>query len=161
VHGRDLKPENILLADKRPGQPLVVKLADFGIATIVDGLQKAQTYCGTPHYFAPEVHQMQRASGAPRGRGRGGRSGAHTQVGPGYAKPSDLWSVGVIVYVMLSGIPPFDDSDLANLVRRSLTEVMLGLPVTEKRLHATTPRACTAACVWWGGCNRAVVTDYG
>ena len=54
--------ENILLCNKPArGQKLQVKLADFGIATIVgsDAAQGAMTYCGTPHYFAPEVHRRQ------------------------------------------------------------------------------------------------------
>ncbi len=85
VH-RDLKPENILCAS-----PTNVKLADFGLAKIIqsDGLK---TFCGTPQYFAPEVLQR-RTTVAGSGR---------------YGKPADMWSLGVILYILLSGRPPFE-----------------------------------------------------
>ena len=85
-----VKPENILLATEPPkgsssrNQKLVVKLADFGIATIIGDQSGAQTYCGTPHYFAPEVHRRShQASNRVIG---GGGSG-----GPGYGRASDMW----------------------------------------------------------------------
>jgi serine/threonine protein kinase len=84
VH-RDLKPENILCTS-----PTHVKLADFGLAKIMkdDGLK---TFCGTPQYFAPEVLQRR-----------------HTVAGEGrYGKPADMWSLGVIFYILLTGKPPF------------------------------------------------------
>ena len=85
VH-RDLKPENILCSS-----PTHVKLADFGLAKIVkaDGLK---TFCGTPTYFAPEVLQRRNTVA---GEGR-------------YGKPADMWSLGVILYILLTGKPPFD-----------------------------------------------------
>ncbi|KAL3923697.1 MAG: hypothetical protein SGILL_001505 [Bacillariaceae sp.] len=85
VH-RDLKPENVLCCS-----PTDVKLADFGLAKIVkaDGLK---TFCGTPQYFAPEVLQRRKTIA---GQGR-------------YGKPADIWSLGVILYILLSGRPPFD-----------------------------------------------------
>ncbi|CAJ1950642.1 unnamed protein product [Cylindrotheca closterium] len=84
VH-RDLKPENILCAS-----PTDVKVADFGLAKIVnsDGLK---TFCGTPQYFAPEV-LMRRNTVTGQGR---------------YGKPADMWSLGVILYILLTGKPPF------------------------------------------------------
>lgn len=84
VH-RDLKPENVLCVS-----PTHIKLADFGLAKIVksDGLK---TFCGTPQYFAPEV-----------------LSRRHTVAGQGrYGKPADMWSLGVILYILLTGKPPF------------------------------------------------------
>jgi hypothetical protein len=85
VH-RDLKPENILCAS-----PTHVKLADFGLAKIIqsDGLK---TFCGTPQYFAPEVLQRRTTVS---GSGR-------------YGKPADMWSLGVILYILLLGRPPFE-----------------------------------------------------
>eukprot|EP00534_Pseudo-nitzschia_fraudulenta_P010982 CAMPEP_0201208810 /NCGR_PEP_ID=MMETSP0851-20130426/177125_1 /ASSEMBLY_ACC=CAM_ASM_000631 /TAXON_ID=183588 /ORGANISM="Pseudo-nitzschia fraudulenta, Strain WWA7" /LENGTH=835 /DNA_ID=CAMNT_0047497407 /DNA_START=79 /DNA_END=2586 /DNA_ORIENTATION=- len=85
VH-RDLKPENILCSS-----PTHVKLADFGLAKIVnsDGLK---TFCGTPAYFAPEVL---RRRDTVAGQGR-------------YGKPADMWSLGVILYILLIGKHPFD-----------------------------------------------------
>lgn len=85
VH-RDLKPENILCSSI-----VNIKLADFGLAKIVksDGLK---TFCGTPAYFAPEVLKRR---GTVAGEGR-------------YGKPADMWSLGVILYILLVGKPPFD-----------------------------------------------------
>jgi serine/threonine protein kinase len=97
VH-RDLKPENILLADEEDS--LSIKITDFGLAKLAgdDGLR---TYCGTPQYFAPEVLQR-RDTVAGVGR---------------YGKAADMWSIGVIVYILLSGIPPFKQDRLFEQVR--------------------------------------------
>ena len=85
VH-RDLKPENVLCSS-----PTSVKLADFGLAKMIqsDGLK---TFCGTPQYFAPEVLQR-RTTVAGSGR---------------YGKPADMRSLGVILYLLLAGRPPFE-----------------------------------------------------
>ncbi len=90
VH-RDLKPENILCVTR--DNDVDVKLTDFGLAKNVteDGLK---TFCGTPQYFAPEVLRRRHTIA---GRGR-------------YGKEADCWSLGVILYILLSGTPPFDAS---------------------------------------------------
>uniref|UniRef100_A0A6S8XBD2 Protein kinase domain-containing protein n=1 Tax=Chaetoceros debilis TaxID=122233 RepID=A0A6S8XBD2_9STRA len=92
VH-RDLKPENILCVSQQDN--ITVKLTDFGLAKSItdDGLK---TFCGTPQYFAPEVLRRQNTVA---GRGR-------------YGKEADMWSLGIILYILLSGIPPFDGSDM-------------------------------------------------
>jgi len=87
---RDLKPENILLCsddDKRP----VCKITDMGLSKLVDleAQSRLKTFCGTPQYLAPEVLIN---------RVRGGGS---------YGFEVDNWSLGVILYVMISGMPPF------------------------------------------------------
>eukprot|EP00581_Thalassiosira_minuscula_P009929 CAMPEP_0183708562 /NCGR_PEP_ID=MMETSP0737-20130205/4837_1 /TAXON_ID=385413 /ORGANISM="Thalassiosira miniscula, Strain CCMP1093" /LENGTH=1283 /DNA_ID=CAMNT_0025936455 /DNA_START=270 /DNA_END=4121 /DNA_ORIENTATION=- len=90
VH-RDLKPENILVVDRR--SDVNVKLTDFGLAKnmTAEGLK---TFCGTPQYFAPEVLRRR-----------------HTVKGSGrYGKEIDCWSIGVILFILLSGSPPFDVS---------------------------------------------------
>ena len=107
---RDIKPSNVLVDSEGN-----VKLADFGIATIVgsDAAQGAMTYCGTPHYFAPEVHRRQ-----PKKKSRPALGGGAAAPSPvGYGKAADMWSIGVIVYVMLSGRPPFDEDDLEQAVQ--------------------------------------------
>jgi len=96
VH-RDLKPENILVSGKERNE-LCLKIADFGLACKNMKTGDCQTFCGTPHYLSPEVINTfnGRVSGQPAGYGR--------QV--------DMWSLGVILYVMLSGVPPFEDEGL-------------------------------------------------
>jgi len=96
VH-RDLKPENILLTSK-DRETMHLKLADFGLARKNLESKGCRTFCGTPHYFAPEVINTfkNRESGQPAG----------------YGKQADMWSLGVILYVILSGIPPFEEDGL-------------------------------------------------
>lgn len=86
LHGRnliyrDLKPENILL--DADGH---VKLTDFGFSKMVT--DKTWTMCGTPDYLAPEVIS-----------------------GQGHGKAVDWWSLGVLVFEMLAGYPPFTDEN--------------------------------------------------
>ncbi|XP_039620566.1 calcium/calmodulin-dependent protein kinase type IV [Polypterus senegalus] len=83
VH-RDLKPENLLYADRSPDAPL--KIADFGLSKIMDQQMIMKTVCGTPGYCAPEILR-----GAP------------------YGSEVDMWSVGVITYILLCGFEPFFD----------------------------------------------------
>jgi len=80
---RDLKPENLLIATKDGVD--TIKIADFGLSKIFAGGQALETSCGTPDYAAPEVLTGEKA----------------------YDKSVDLWSVGVITYVLLCGYPPF------------------------------------------------------
>lgn len=96
VH-RDLKPENILLTSK-DREAMRVKIADFGLARKNKGSQGCRTFCGTPHYFAPEVIN------AFQGQQNGQPAGYGTQ--------ADLWSLGVVLYILLSGIPPFEEDGL-------------------------------------------------
>lgn len=87
VH-RDLKPENLLLDDK-----LNVKIADFGLSNIMTDGNFLKTSCGSPNYAAPEVI--------------GGKLYAGPEV--------DVWSCGVILYVLLVGRLPFDDEHIPTL----------------------------------------------
>ena len=100
VH-RDLKPENILLKDKNDDS--AIKIADFGFAVKVKpGGQK--TTCGTPAYVAPEI-----IMGIP------------------YGTSVDIWSFGVIVYILLCGFPPFyhqNQNQLFRLIRAAKYEFM-------------------------------------
>jgi len=100
VH-RDLKPENLLLSSKE--DDAVVKLADFGFAEQCSG-HNLKSILGTPAYMAPEMVAL-----------RKNREG-------GYGQPVDSWAMGLIIYIMLSGIHPFqieenEDKMLDNIER--------------------------------------------
>ena len=95
VH-RDLKPENILYANDRDDAP--IKVADFGLARVVSGKEMMKTACGTPGYVAPEVL-----------KNKGYDSGA-----------VDMWSTGVILYILLCGFPPFYEEELPALFEQIL-----------------------------------------
>eukprot|EP01046_Picozoa_sp_COSAG06_P003958 COSAG06_NODE_159_length_21747_cov_5.504111_8_plen_1602_part_00 len=83
VH-RDLKPENLLLSGSRDSG-FTLKIADFGMArTLEGGQQLANTMCGSPAFMAPEVFLLRQ------------------QGQPGYDEKADLWSVGCILYFMLT-----------------------------------------------------------
>ncbi|KAK0462410.1 kinase-like domain-containing protein [Desarmillaria tabescens] len=88
VTHRDIKPENILLTKTDP--PLV-KIADFGLAKVVDHLTMLRTNCGTSYYRAPETYVKKR------------------QVGM-YDYLADSWSVGVVVFEMLTNEFPSDET---------------------------------------------------
>ena len=82
---RDLKLGNLFLTSK-----LELKLGDFGLAAKLeyDG-QRRKTVCGTPNYVAPEILEKKN----------------------GHSYEVDIWSLGVVIYTMLFGIPPFDAND--------------------------------------------------
>ena len=96
VH-RDLKPENILLITK--GENSKIKLADFGVSKILGPNEQCTESFGTISYVAPEVLQ-----------------------GKPYNKSVDLWSVGVIIYLLLSGFLPFDDENSENEIIKQTIE---------------------------------------
>ena len=74
-----------------------VKIGDFGLATKLDfDGEKKRTICGTPNYIAPEVLD--------------GKCGHSYEV--------DLWSIGVIIYTLIIGKPPFETSDVKATYRR-------------------------------------------
>lgn len=89
---RDLKPENILLT-KRGENNVQIKIADFGLAVIASSDDPEwYGFAGTPGYLSPEILSYQK-----------------------YGKSVDLWSCGVILYVLLVGYPPFWNSDQSAL----------------------------------------------
>lgn len=75
-----LKPENVLLDSQG-----YIRITDFGLSKMgVKGSKEAKSVCGTPEYLAPEVLHKQ-----------------------GHGKPVDWWTLGAILYEMISGLPPF------------------------------------------------------
>ena len=115
VH-RDLKPENLLLAapageDGGGKEPAAaIRVADFGFATQLRG-RKARAMVGSAGYMAPEIVTSHAGDGS---------DGAGPSKGYGFA--ADMWSVGVILYVLLCGYLPFDDDKM----ERMFAKVRLG-----------------------------------
>jgi len=91
VH-RDLKPENILIA--RDGY---AKLTDFGFAKVIEPGARTYTLCGTPEYIAPEV-----------------------LLNKGHGKPVDWWTLGILIYEMIVGQPPFCDEEPMGIYQKIL-----------------------------------------
>jgi calcium-dependent protein kinase len=92
VAHRDLKPENILIDPKQKG---AIKVIDFGTAHLFDPQKSMHQMYGTAYYIAPEILEGN------------------------YDEKCDLWSIGVILYIMLSGKPPFsgkNDSEILSKV---------------------------------------------
>ena len=90
-----MKPENILLASLPNETNPIIKLIDFGLPKYIKKGQKLNSKIGTPYYLAPEVLEGK------------------------YDKQCDLWSIGVITYVLLCGYPPFNaekEHDLFNKI---------------------------------------------
>ncbi|KAK6505350.1 Cell cycle serine/threonine-protein kinase cdc5/MSD2 [Arthrobotrys musiformis] len=90
---RDLKLGNIFLDEN-----LNVKIGDFGLAALlIDGTERKNTICGTPNYIAPEVLFGKEE---------------------GHSFEVDLWSLGIILYAMLIGKPPFQSSDVKEIYQK-------------------------------------------
>lgn len=91
---RDLKPENLLL-DKDTDQPKI-KIIDFGTSQVFDAEKKMSQKFGTPYYIAPEVLKKS------------------------YTEKCDLWSCGVILYILLCGYPPFNGANDKQIIEAVL-----------------------------------------
>lgn len=94
VYHRDLKPENLLLDENGN-----LKVSDFGLSALADSKHQdglLHTTCGTPAYVAPEVINRKGYDGAK----------------------ADIWSCGVVLFVLLAGYLPFHDSNLMELYRK-------------------------------------------
>ena len=87
VH-RDLKPENIVYTNKDGVS--IIKIIDFGVSQIITNQTVMSTAVGTPLYMAPEIFMGEKYRGAV-----------------------DIWSIGVILYVLLCGYPPFESENQA------------------------------------------------
>ena len=91
VH-RDLKPENILLEQNKEFDQ--IKIIDFGTSLVFDEQKKLDEKLGTPYYIAPEV------------------------LAKNYGAKCDIWSCGVITYITLSGIPPFNGASDQEIMKK-------------------------------------------
>lgn len=102
VH-RDLKPQNLLLTSKDSNAR--VKIADFGFARSLMQNDMANTMCGSPLYMGPEVLE-----------------------GKKYNAKADLWSVGAILFEMLTGKPPYIAMNIIQLIKM-IKSTPLQLPI--------------------------------
>lgn len=98
---RDVKPANVLLTRHSHR----IKLADFGIAKLLESSLNAHTVVGTPHYLSPEI-----------------------VAGKAYGEASDSWALGVCLYEVATTQRPFDASNQLALVRRICEEPFPPLP---------------------------------
>ncbi|NXG72623.1 DAPK2 kinase, partial [Baryphthengus martii] len=115
LHGRriahfDLKPENIMLREKDVPKPRI-KIIDFGLAQHLEDGVTFKSLCGTPQYIAPEVINYEPLSSA-----------------------TDMWSIGVITYILLSGLSPFQGETDAE----TLSNVVAGAYEFEERCFSQT-----------------------
>jgi len=108
---RDLKPENILITEDG-----YIKLADFGLAKMV-GDKIANSFCGTPEYLAPEMVN-----------------------GTGHDRTLDWWTLGVLIYEMIVGIPPFYNSNKHKMYYL-IENGPIRWPTQEKHGFEVTPEA--------------------
>jgi serine/threonine protein kinase len=109
---RDLKPDNILLQNETP------RLADFGIARILKTTSKSTVVSGTPYYMPPEAFDAKRS------------------------ERTDIWSVGVMLYQLLTGALPFPQTDITSLIAAIITKDPAPPPASlPPRLNAVLERA--------------------
>jgi calcium-dependent protein kinase len=92
VH-RDLKPENLLLETDSKNSDLTIKLIDFGTSNFYNKTNKLNSMVGSIYYMAPEV------------------------INSNYNEKCDLWSCGVIMYILLSGNAPFEGQNEKEVIR--------------------------------------------
>merc|ERR1712166_1334310 len=121
IHGkniihRDLKPENILLSGNGYS-----KLTDFGFAKILEPGTRTYTLCGTPEYIAPEV-----------------------LLNKGHGKPVDWWTLGILIYEMIVGQPPFCDEDRMGIYQKILAGKIYFPRYFDKNAKALVKKLLTA-----------------
>jgi len=113
---RDLKPENILMMPNGYS-----KLTDFGFAKIIEPGTLTYTLCGTPEYIAPEV-----------------------LLNKGHGKPVDWWTLGILIYEMICGQPPFCDEDPMGIYQKILAGKVYFPKYFDKNAKALVKKLLTA-----------------
>ncbi|XVE96940.1 hypothetical protein REPUB_Repub02eG0267500 [Reevesia pubescens] len=114
---RDLKPQNLLLSTNDSNA--VLKIADFGFARSLQPRGLAETLCGSPLYMAPEIMQLQK-----------------------YDAKADLWSVGAILFQLVTGRTPFTGNNPTQLLQNIVKSTELYFPVENNCLTADCKDLC-------------------
>ncbi|KAJ6755836.1 SERINE/THREONINE-PROTEIN KINASE ATG1B [Salix purpurea] len=114
---RDLKPQNLLLSTS--DNNAVLKIADFGFARSLQPQGLAETLCGSPLYMAPEIMQLQK-----------------------YDAKADLWSVGAILFQLVTGKTPYTGNTQMELLQNIVKSTQLQFPLDNKDLSSN----CTDLC---------------
>ncbi|EMG45361.1 Serine/threonine kinase Rad5-like protein [Candida maltosa Xu316] len=104
ISHRDLKPDNILISQD---DPILVKITDFGLAKFSDNSTMMKTFCGTLAYVAPEVIT-----------GKYGSSQLDSQHRDNYSSLIDIWSLGCLVYVLLTSHLPFNGKNQQQMFQK-------------------------------------------
>merc|ERR1712006_65571 len=97
------------------------KLTDFGFAKIIEPGTRTYTLCGTPEYIAPEV-----------------------LLNKGHGKPVDWWTLGILVYEMIVGYPPFVDEDPMGIYQKILSGKIVFPKLFDKNAKALVKKLLTA-----------------
>ncbi|KAF9595630.1 hypothetical protein IFM89_001503 [Coptis chinensis] len=108
---RDLKPQNLLLSANDDHS--VLKIADFGFARSLQPRGLAETLCGSPLYMAPEIMQLQK-----------------------YDAKADLWSVGAILFQLVTGTTPYTGNNQIQLLQNIVKSNELRFPPDNKNLSS-------------------------
>uniref|UniRef100_A0A7N0U9N9 Protein kinase domain-containing protein n=1 Tax=Kalanchoe fedtschenkoi TaxID=63787 RepID=A0A7N0U9N9_KALFE len=114
---RDLKPQNLLLSTK--DNKAVLKIADFGFARSLQPRGLAETLCGSPLYMAPEIMQSQK-----------------------YDAKADLWSVGAILFQLVTGRTPFNGNTQIQLLQNIMKSTDLYFPPNNNGLSSECKDLC-------------------
>ncbi|KAI4318970.1 hypothetical protein MLD38_032622 [Melastoma candidum] len=114
---RDLKPQNLLLSTNEDRSSL--KIADFGFARSLQPRGLAETLCGSPLYMAPEIMQLQK-----------------------YDAKADLWSVGTILYQLVTGRTPFNGNNQIQLLQNVVKSNELQFPPNLKDISSDCKDLC-------------------
>jgi len=94
---RDIKPRNLFL-----GKDLELKVGDFGLAAeLANRLERRKTICGTPNYMAPEILRIGKKAEKK-----------------GHSFEVDIWAIGIVLYIMLIGKPPFESRSIKQTYKK-------------------------------------------